>query len=126
MVPSNPRAHRASASTMSGNWAVFSLPFLDQNRARGALPPTTSAIARMPSYFGSYSRSLLSIGGSGSPPTASIGRRVRASTKEGQVPSGVAVFEPGFGRVRVASRFPEAKLLLVQEVDAANPLRALP
>ena len=50
-LPCARRAHVASAAAISGNWCVFSLPRRDHRRTApfGAI----SAIARMPSYFGS-------------------------------------------------------------------------
>jgi hypothetical protein len=51
--PSSVAAHAASAPTISGNCADFSLPFRDHRRTSGGGPASTSTMARMPSYFGS-------------------------------------------------------------------------
>src|ERR1041385_3525445 len=52
--------------------------------------------------------------------------RLRKAFSLAKTPSGVAVVSPGMGGVAVSTDLPEPFLVLRHELDAVDPLRALP
>src|SRR5512146_584640 len=62
---------------MVGNWCVLSLPLRDQSRT--AAPPrdgSTSTMARIPSYFGSYTSPASTSGASASVASMGLGAAI--------------------------------------------------